>query len=45
VSERSPDATSSAFVGPVRQVDTAPTAAASSDQIPQATVMALTGAS
>src|SRR6185312_1798675 len=42
---RSPDAVSSALVGPVRQVDTAPTVAANSDHRPQATVMALTGGS
>ena len=42
---RSPDAESKALVGPVRQVDTAPTVAASSDHTPQATVMALTGGS
>ena len=33
------------MVGPVRQVDTAPTVAASSDHAPQATVIALTGGS
>src|SRR3712207_5328037 len=41
--ERSPDAESSAFVGPVRQVDTVPTAAVRSDQAPQATVTTLIG--
>ena len=43
--ERSPDAVSRALVGPVRQVETAPTAAASSDQTPQAMVTTLIGAS
>jgi hypothetical protein len=41
--DRSPDAESSALVGPVRQVDTVPTAAVSSDHAPQAMVTTLTG--
>ena len=40
---RSPEAVSRAFVGPVRQVETAPTAAVSSDHSPQSTVIALIG--